>query len=255
MQISDIYIIGSGNLSWHLTHLFVNEKLPVKGIWSKNKKTLEELANSAKVKILNKHDIFKKTNSVYFLCVNDNSIETLAKKLKNNFLIHCSGSTDIQTIAKYTENAGVFYPLQTFTRKIKLGTTTIPILIEATNDNVKQMLINIANELKQPFYIFNSKERLLIHLSAVIANNFSNFMITLAQDTLKCNNINPSILNPLIEETFIKAINYGACNSQTGPAIRNDIITIKKHLNELNNEDLKKIYRFVTKNIIKYYNK
>ncbi|MBI5010959.1 MAG: DUF2520 domain-containing protein, partial [Bacteroidia bacterium] len=63
-------------------------------------------------------------------------------------------------------------------------------------------------------------------------------------------------LKPLLQETFLKAFEQGPENSQTGPALRNDKNTIRKHLELLSFEnDLQKIYRDISKSIFKYHNK
>ena len=62
------------------------------------------------------------------------------------------------------------------------------------------------------------------------------------------------LLKPLILETVNKAIELGPENSQTGPAVRNDLYTIEKHLELLSfSPELKLIYESITKSIISYY--
>jgi hypothetical protein len=64
------------------------------------------------------------------------------------------------------------------------------------------------------------------------------------------------VLRPLIIETFSKALDIGPENSQTGPAVRNDINTIEKHLELLSfSPELHTLYSEITRSIIKYYNK
>ena len=247
MNLQNIFIAGSGNIAWHIAHAFSKANICISGLWSNNNATLKELSNSLNIPILTENEFFNKTG-LFFLCVNDSSIDSLAAKCStNNTLIHCSGSVHISNLTKYSENSGVFYPVQTLKKGIKTNFSKIPILIEYSNENVKQLLTEIAKKLKCKYYYYSSEQRIIIHISAVFANNFSNFMFTLAQEFLKNNKINPNILNDLIKETALKAINYGAFYSQTGPSVRGDKITIEKHLNELNNlPDLKNFYIFVT---------
>jgi hypothetical protein len=64
------------------------------------------------------------------------------------------------------------------------------------------------------------------------------------------------VLKPLILETVDKAIELGPENSQTGPAKRHDLNTIKKHLDLLSfSPDLKNIYDLISKSIMDYYKK
>jgi hypothetical protein len=52
----------------------------------------------------------------------------------------------------------------------------------------------------------------------------------------------------------MKAIEAGPENSQTGPAYRSDIGTIKRHIDLLSfSPELQGIYKEVTKSIMKFY--
>ena len=97
-------------------------------------------------------------------------------------------------------------------------------------------------------------ERQKLHLAAVIANNFSNHLYTLSAQYLAKNNIDFDLLKPLITETVHKISNSNPKANQTGPAKRNDIETIEKHFSLMENEDLKEIYKILTKSIYKTHN-
>jgi len=59
------------------------------------------------------------------------------------------------------------------------------------------------------------------------------------------------MLKPLITETANKIKNLSPSNAQTGPAKRNDLETIKKQINLLEDDDLKAIYNLITAQILK----
>jgi hypothetical protein len=81
-------------------------------------------------------------------------------------------------------------------------------------------------------------------------------MMTLGKELSENAGYKFEVLKPLIQETFIKAFEEGPENSQTGPAIRNDKITVRKHLELLSfDRDLQRIYRDISKSIYKYHNK
>ncbi len=253
MNLPDIYIIGSGNVAWHITHAFSKHQLPIKGIWSRNTTTALQLSSSSGVSLLTKNEL-KNREGIFFLIVNDSAIEEIASELYHQILIHCAGSIPLSVLEKYTNQAGVFYPLQTFSVSRIINFSEVPILLESSNNVVGDYLVHICNKLSCNYHIFNSEQRLTVHIAAVFANNFSNLMLSFAQHYLSLNQINPELLHPLIQETFQKAIHQGPLKSQTGPAIRQDINTIKKHLTALENiPELKKFYSFVTEYIQTFY--
>jgi predicted short-subunit dehydrogenase-like oxidoreductase (DUF2520 family) len=90
-------------------------------------------------------------------------------------------------------------------------------------------------------------QRAHLHLAATIAGNFSTAFYTWAAQILNQNGLEFSILAGLIRETAAKAINIGPKEAQTGPAARNDVSTISKHLEMLASQpDKADLYRGIT---------
>ena len=79
-------------------------------------------------------------------------------------------------------------------------------------------------------------------------------MNIIAEKILKSQNIDVDILNPLIKETANKLNYLSPSEAQTGPAIRNDEITIQKHLNLLKETKYFEVYNRLTEEIIKSKN-
>ena len=77
-------------------------------------------------------------------------------------------------------------------------------------------------------------------------------MYDIAAEILSQKDISFDLLKPLIDETAQKAIDTGARNAQTGPAVRNDQKIIQNHIEMLKNQpEFEKIYRFVSESIFK----
>lgn len=78
-------------------------------------------------------------------------------------------------------------------------------------------------------------------------------MLTIGKELALNAGFNFTILEPLIKETIAKALERGPEVSQTGPAVRNDHITIKNHLELLSySPELQQIYNEISSAIIKY---
>jgi len=100
----------------------------------------------------------------------------------------------------------------------------------------------------------NSKERAVIHLAAVFACNFTNFMMVNADEILKANGISFDILMPLIGETIEKLYDISPKMAHTGPAIRNDTKVMQKHLEMLKNDPNKSmIYQLLSSQISNFF--
>jgi len=253
------YLIGSGNVATHLGMALKSKGLNFDMVWSRNSETAALLSQKIKSEFTDNIDNISNKKAIYLLCIPDNAISEIAKIIgvKDSVLIHTSGSTNISVVENHTINAGVFYPLQTFTKfKPQVNFKNLPIFIETSNQKVNELLVNWCNLLGSVVYHANSAQRIKIHITAVFANNFTNHILSIAQEIAEQNKINFELFKPLISETFEKIKYYAPKEIQTGPAIRNDDATIEKHLKSLSdNPVFAKIYSFVSDSIKKMHAK
>ncbi|MBS9774927.1 MAG: DUF2520 domain-containing protein [Tenacibaculum sp.] len=242
-----VIILGYGNLAYHLTNTFLKTKnINVKQVYNRSIKKIEHLKNKTLItdnlKNLEKAD-------VYIISVSDNAIKNISSKidLKNCFVVHTSGATSINDL-KNNGRKGVFYPLQSFSKNKEVNFNEIPFCLEAQYNEDLELLKQLALLISKKIYSINSEQRKQLHLSAVFVNNFTNYMYKIGDDICNKYNIPFEILLPLIKETALKVEYLSPKEAQTGPAIRNDEITIKNHL-KLLNEEQHKIYKLLTKSI------
>jgi hypothetical protein len=93
-----------------------------------------------------------------------------------------------------------------------------------------------------------------LHLSAVLVNNFSNHLYTLAKDYCAQQELDFRLLFPLIKETADRLEAGDPTGWQTGPAVRNDEATMQQHLQLLeSNPTLANIYQLFSESIRAYY--
>ncbi len=266
-----VIFIGAGNVAWHLASLFSAKKdLQITHIWSRSKHNAEELKqknNDNNIEIhysLNQLDFFKTDADLAILSIADNAFESVLSKLilpPTCILVHTSGSQpmEILKLANHNQikNIGVFYPLQTFSKAKEVDFSSIPFCIEANTQEIEEKLINLAKQFSTKVFQVSSQDRSILHVAAVFACNFSNYLWTISETILKEKNLPFDMLKPLLEETLQKALEINPSNAQTGPAIRNDEKVIEKHLKmikEMNqetnsNSNFGLIYKLITESI------
>ena len=253
-QMQKIVIIGAGNVATHLSITLKKANFNILQIFSKttnSAKILSKKINSDYTTDLSK---INSNADLYVIAISDSEIEKVIKNkiFQNKFLVHTAGSINIDIFENYTKNYGVFYPLQTFSKSIELDFKKIPLCIEANNDENKTQLIYIGEKISNFIYEINSEQRGAIHLAAIFANNFTNHLFNIASEIIHKKDIPFEILHSLIEQTSKKVLTNKPSDTQTGPAIRGDEITIQKHLKMLQDTpDYQKIYDLISKNISK----
>ncbi len=237
-----ITLIGGGKLGKHLYKVLISvgQVQLLKWVLRSREKSLTPEG----INIVNKIDQDEKCD-IYLIAVSDNSIKEVVQLLpKDSFVVHTSGSISLKEIKR--DRAGVFYPIQTFTKGSDVNFSEIFVGLESKNSKDLMILKKLAKLIGSKSFVLNSSKREQLHLAAVLVNNFTNHLFAEANFICKKNNLPFDILLPLIKETVQKVEKLSPKDSQTGPASRNDSETISKQIKLITNNRLKKIYKVLT---------
>lgn len=252
-----IAIIGMGNVGFHFTKAFSEENFEVY-FWSRSKidKELLNLVSSAIQ--LNEIKDIPQDIKLCIICTSEDAISAIAQELKGfkGIVVHSSGSVSIAELESLSNRVGVVYPLQTFSKTRKLDYSEIPVFLETKDREVYTELELIIKKVFPNISYLKSEERKFLHLAAVFANNFVNACVMAAKEVSEDNNVDFSLLKPLIKETLSKLESIDPENSQTGPAKRKNQKIIELQIDLLSDKkDLKEIYEKVSTYITNKFNK
>ncbi len=251
MPIS-VAILGSGNMAFHLLRAFDRAGVPLAGLISrdlgKGRETLE--ATGAKCELVGGLHLSELEADIIILAIPESSIQKVLRMYEfnpNHIVAHTSGAEPLDSL--HLEQVGVFYPLQTLTWGETTDLSSVPILVEGSNIVVEEKLMGLANHVSKQVSLMSSQDRLRVHLAAVLACNFPNHLMERARQVLDEKGLNLNLLFPLIEETIRKIKTVGPLKAQTGPALRGDQGTMEKHLELIEDDELKNIYRLISQDI------
>ena len=244
-------LIGGGKLGNQLYKSIISNKVVKIIQWvnrsAKKNETSEGVSIVRKASNLENIDL-------YLLAISDDSIKTISGSLpRDAFVVHTAGSESLNTITQ--KRAGVFYPLQSFSENKDVDFTKISFGIESKIRTDIDLLKKLAKSIKASVFEINSQQRQKLHLAAVLVNNFTNHLFVEAADICEKNDLSFNLLKPIIRETFEKIETLNPQDAQTGPAIRGDEKTIKKHLKLIKSPYLKSIYKSFTSAIQTKYDK
>jgi predicted short-subunit dehydrogenase-like oxidoreductase (DUF2520 family) len=234
-----IFLLGSGNVATQLGYALTEAGFIISGIFSRNPDTGQALATEFNTVFTADASLIPMDADIYILAVKDDAIAQLNKilKLPGKIVVHTSGTVEAMALGNISDNYGVFYPLQTFRKSHKTEWKNLPVCIEGANTEVTEVLKQITLAIHAESYIIDSDKRRKLHLAAVWVNNFTNYLLSVADDICQENDIPFSILEPLAKETVRKAFAEGPFYSQSGPALRGDAGTLEKHLKMLGDEE------------------
>lgn len=251
MERFKVVILGSGNVATHLAKA-IDKNHHVIQIYSRTKTHASSLAKElTECKATDKPEEIDPNADLYIISVSDDAIKKVVDIMPHvrGIVVHTSGSVALDKLADIGNNIGVFYPLQTFSKETEVNISEVPFFLEASDESTMERLEHLAGTLSEKVYHADSYQRQTLHIAAVFACNFFNFLLDTSTEILKEKGYALDVLAPLINVTAAKAINSGAFNSQTGPAVRGDLETIHKHIDSLDPER-KEIYRLLSQSII-----
>jgi predicted short-subunit dehydrogenase-like oxidoreductase (DUF2520 family) len=245
----EIGIVGSGNLAGHLArHLSTTAHVPT-FIHSRNTRSAKALSRTTEIPYVKEVPKASSKNAFLLLCVSDDAIEACSRMYQElgYTLIHFSGRTPLQKFTNSSRSTGVIWPVQTLASSVRPDWKTIPLCIEANSTKALAQVRKLAKLIGGPVYLLNSEARATAHLAAVFVNNFVNAQYIIAESLLKSKHIPFEMLLPLIQQTVSGTKKSGNRNSQTGPARRGDLGTLKAQEHMLKDKpELAKVYKAIS---------
>ena len=252
-MISRFTIVGSGNIASWFAYVIHKNGGKIEQIFSRKLKNAQALASLYQSEATDKIECLKQDSDVYLFAINDNAYLSVLEMLtfKPQLAVHTAGSVSQHIFDGYAERYGVIYPYQSISKNADFSDILVPLCIESSDEETENQLFQLGKVWADDVALIDECQRAYLHLAAVFACNFVNAMYGIGYDILEKENINPNILWPLLENTLNKIKEISPIEAQTGPAMRNEQITMKKHLDLLDDEALKEIYSIISKRIIK----
>ena len=200
----EIALIGRGRVATHMGKALLKAGHKVVSV---NSRTLAELPQDA---------------DVYIIAVKDSALQEVISKVtkgrEGQLFLHTAGSMPLSVFEGYADNAGVLYPMQTFSMDREVDFREIPLFIEGADPRIRA----VAESLSAHVYELSTADRKYLHLAAVFACNFANHCYTLAADVLQKKGLPFDVMLPLVDETARKVHELHPVDAQTGPAVRGD---------------------------------
>lgn len=254
----EIVIIGSGNVATHISR-WLDSQTRIRQIFSRNIDNASRLAESLshnRPDVTDSLSCIYQSADLYIVAVKDDAIAQVGRDLPaltKGVVVHTSGSAPDDALGGGKNRCGVLYPLQTFSRDKDVDWSPITIFTYAFDDEAQAVIDRVAAMLNNKVKRIDGNLRSRLHIAAVFACNFANYMWIKSDILLKECGCTLADFAPLLQETLDKAVEKGPAESQTGPARRGDTRIIEKHIAMLDNEEDARIYRGLSADIMNFY--
>ncbi|WP_372473152.1 Rossmann-like and DUF2520 domain-containing protein [Capnocytophaga sp. ARDL2] len=242
-----INLVGYGNVGQHIANMFSHlTDFQLQAVYTR---TPIEQENLPFENVLSLDEM--PFADLTIISVKDDAIAEISTQLpyKDSLVVHTSGSQPMEILSSKNRK-GVWYPLQTFSKEKTINYAEISFFLEVEYERDRQIIEHFTKSISSSYCFLNSQQRKQLHITAVFACNFVNHLWTISEDIASKNQIPFQFLHPLIKETVDKIQYLSPKQAQTGPAVRKDLTVIEKHLQTIENESYKEIYKLLTNSII-----
>ena len=253
-KIKTVGLIGYGKLARHLAPALAGSGIIINQWCIRNKSDHQEILDKYSVSAVTQVDDIIDSSDLILIMVNDQAISEVGLQLKNTRAIvcHTSGMTSVDELPQ--KRAGIFYPLNTFNGINTTWNNDTPIFIHTKDSDHVAILSDLAQRLSNQVQVISPKDLQVVHLAAVISQNFSNHLIAHGEALLEAHQLDRSLIHPLLQ-TMVENLNLAPARlNQTGPAQRRDQTTTAHQSAILEQSpDLLSLYEALTKDIQKHH--
>ena len=248
----NIVLIGSGNVANILGRMIKESSHQVVQVVSRNgshAKILGDELNCSSADLTSKLDL---SADMYLFAVADMALAEMDKfyNLGDKLAVHTGGSVSKDELKKISSRYGVLYPVQSLHKDMQ-QIPDIPFLVDGSDEDTTVIITQFARELSPIVCRTSDEQRLKLHVAAVFVNNFTNHLYMQAENFCESEHLDFNLLKPLITETAQRILTHSPKDVQTGPASRNDVFTLERHLRALTNYPRQKyLYLKLTDSII-----
>ncbi len=183
--------------------------------------------------------------TLVFIATPDGRIQEAAQQLANASRVtaravvcHLSGCLTADVLAPLaglTKLLASCHPLASFTSASagRRAFKDIPFALEG-DPTALQRLIPVIESVYGRYFFLAPGKKPLYHIACVLASNYFVGLASMVEEALKQAGIDSlEIMAPLYQSTLEHILQQGPAQALTGPVVRNDVDTVRRHLQEI----------------------
>lgn len=278
MQIG---IIGAGKVGTTLGKYVIDHGGSVKGFYSRTEGSAKESAQFTDTDYFKTLDSLIEVSDTLFITTTDGEISNVwdciaAKNVKGKVICHFSGSLSSDVFSNWRETGAYvcsIHPIYAFSNKFTAyqNLTSAVFTVEGDRTALTKMQ-ELFRLLPNQIVEISTAEKVKYHAATSIASNQVTGLIFMAVELLKSSGISEQaaygLLKPLVENNvrsifeqvksckkssdmeklaeMLEELEYRGCaQALTGPIERNDLETVRKHLQSMDRPEWEQSYRAV----------
>ncbi|HTS36003.1 MAG TPA: Rossmann-like and DUF2520 domain-containing protein [Candidatus Solibacter sp.] len=246
-----IAIVGAGNLGAALAVSLFRAGYAVETIVARSQgASLQKAQRLAKeVRARASVDLPKASRAkVVWFCVPDGKIEAAARNLakRNDWrgivALHSSGALTSDELAALREPGAAVasvHPLMTFVRASRPSLAGVPFVVEGDAVAVRAAR-GIVKNLRGQCFPISKKDKVAYHAWGTFASPLLTALLATTEQVAGLAGVSATAARqrmiPILMQTLANYASFGAAGAFSGPIVRGDVKTVKKHLRALRGE-------------------
>ena len=159
-----IAIIGAGNVATHFALALSEAGMPPTQIWSRTMESVQALAERVGCRrATNSLDDIMADADACIISVKDRYVRDIAERVcrerRQTIFMHTSGSVGMDVFDGLSDNCGVLYPMQTFSKDKALDFKKIPCFVEGNNEASTEAIMKLASTISDNVHYMTSDDR------------------------------------------------------------------------------------------------
>lgn len=253
-----IVFLGSGNVAQSLAELFGKAGHTIAQVMSRSVANARSMAARWNCAFTSNYAEIIPDADLYIVAIADKALGELMIRwrVSGRLVVHTAGTVPMAVLSGVSDQIGVLYPLQSLKGSLPV-TGRIPFLLAASGEKELAVLAELVQSTGSSFQTATDQQRLQMHVTAVWVNNFPNLMYSIAHRLCADHKLSFELLLPLINETAARLYPVDGMPAddpfqwQTGPAMREDNATVRKHLELMSpHPDWQDLYEHLTEEIV-----
>lgn len=252
-----IAIVGAGNLGSALALSLRGAGYEIEAVISRKRRTSltksRNLAAEVDARVATS-SLDELNADVIWFCVPDGQIEPAAKELatkidwKKKVALHASGaltSDVLSGLRKHGASVASAHPLMTFVRGSRPSLAGVPFAIEGDARAVS-IARGIVRDLGGQAYAIRKSDKIAYHAWGMFASPLLTALLVTTEQVAAAAGVKPKEARrrmiPILLQTLANYATFDAKDAFSGPIIRGDVETVKRHLRVLRGTPAAEVY-------------
>ncbi|MDO5491061.1 MAG: DUF2520 domain-containing protein [Bacillota bacterium] len=257
--------IGAGKVGCSLGRYLKESGVNIAGYYDRSEKAAEEGAQFTASAVYDDLKVMAEACDVLFITVPDRRIHAVYEELctyslDGKILCHCSGSISSQEAFPGARDRGAcaysVHPLLAVSDRFGSWQELVDAFftLEGEEERIGEMEA-LLEKAGMRYQIIDPASKTLYHLAAVTASNHMLALISAAvEELVRCGFSEEdarSALTPLVTGNVRHGLEASLDRVLTGPVERGDVITLKKHLTQIDDPADRQLYMLLSGRLLK----